>query len=74
MSTKWNGETERRNNPSDHDNLIQVITLLAEHVKNFDNHVQEDKIMAKEVKFSTKIIYMGMGAIGLLQLLAVLKH
>lgn len=75
MMNEWDGETERRRTPSDHDNLIRVITLLAQHVKNFDNHVEDDKVMAKDVRFSTKMIYMGMGALGALQMVIIfIKH
>lgn len=71
MDKKWDGETERRSFPSDHDNLIRVIAILAEHVKNFDNHVIDDKLMAKKVEFSTKMVYMAMGAIAVLQIIGI---
>lgn len=69
MSNKsWNGNVERRHNPSDHDNLIRVITLLAEHVKNFDTHVLDDKILSKKVDFHSKMIYIGIGGLGMINI------
>ncbi len=74
MQGKWDGQTERRRYPNDHDSLIQCLTLLAEHVKNFDQHVEDDKVLSKKVDFSTKMIYIAMGAIGVLQLIGIFKH
>lgn len=70
----WDGRTERRRNPSDHDNLTRVMILVEGHVKNFDSHVDDDKAMAKKVEFSTKIIYIALGGLGMLQLLGILHH
>ena len=65
---KWDG-TERRKKASDHDTLICLVQILDNHVANFNAHVEEDKVLAKEVRFSTKIIYMGLGALGIIELL-----
>ena len=71
----WDGNTERRHNPTDHDNLIRVIAILAEHVKNFDNHILDDKNALKKLDWANKMIYIGLGAIGTLQFVAIfIKH
>ncbi len=41
MSTHWDGITERRQKASDHDTLIQLVEILAAHVKNADQHRED---------------------------------
>lgn len=74
MQKPWDGLEERRIEPTDHDNLIRVITILSEHVKNFDSHVVDDKAIAKKVEWSNKMLYMGLGGIAALQLIGIFRH
>lgn len=70
---EWDGDIERRKTPTDHDNLIRVIAILSEHVKNFDDHVKEDKDSFQKVGDKlwghARFIYIGLGAIGVIELL-----
>lgn len=61
----WDGKTERRNNPSDHDNLTRLLNIVETLVNNFDKHVIEDK---KNFDFNNRIIWIGFGALGTLEL------
>lgn len=76
MPQPWDGKTERRNNAGDHDNITRIITILDNHVKNFDKHVEEDKVnfgdVNKKVQVHAQYIYIGIGIIAVLQFL--LKH
>lgn len=69
----WDGSTERRSNPSDHDNLTRAINILESHVKNFDNHIIEDKENFKSIRDQVgkhaMYIYMALGAIGVIEFL-----
>lgn len=47
MKEDWNG-SERRAPSKDHDTLIQVVTILDNHVKNFNTHT--DAFKAHEIK------------------------
>lgn len=72
----WDGKTERRNNAGDHDNITRMLTILDNHVKNFDKHVEEDKSLFKEMgdklwKHAT-FIYIGIGIITTLEF--IFKH
>lgn len=73
VKPEWDGRTERRSNPSDHDNLTRVITLLGEHVKNFDTHVADDKrafeTMGNRLWNHAKFIYIGIGGVAILELI-----
>lgn len=73
---KWNGITERRANPDDHDKLTRLLVAVENHVSNFDTHVKEDKESFKDVRDQVgkhaKWIYVGLGVIGTLEFL--LKH
>lgn len=78
-SGKWDGITERRLKTDDHDTLIQLVTILNSHVKNFDSHVTDDKesfnVMNKKADFATKMIYIAMGGLGVLQIIiGLIKH
>lgn len=71
----WDGNIERRRSPTDHDSVVRLLAMFAEHIKNFDNHVLDDKSMYKKIDFHSKMIYVGMGAIGMLQfVLLFTKH
>lgn len=61
----WDGKTERRNHPSDHDNLTRTIVLLENHIKNFDSHISEDK---KNFDFLNKSVWMVFGGVAILEL------
>lgn len=71
--TPWDGKTERRSDPTDHDNLIRVITILAEHVKNFDQHVIEDKknfeSLSNKLWSHARYIYIGIGMLAVIQVI-----
>ena len=70
----WDGE-ERRFSNRDHDTLIEVVQILKSHVGNFDKHVEDDKALTKDVKFHSKIIYVCMGGLGVLEIiLRVVQH
>jgi hypothetical protein len=47
MQPEWNGN-ERRQPTKDHDTLIQVVTILDNHVKNFNMHT--DAFKAHEIR------------------------
>lgn len=63
----WDGKTERRSNPSDHDSLTRAIAILENHVKNFDNHVVEDNKLRERVEKHAMYIYLAIGGLGVLQ-------
>lgn len=69
----WDGKTERRNNAGDHDNITRLITLLENHVKNFDSHVIEDKENFKSIGDKlwnhAKYIYIGIGIVGVVEVI-----
>lgn len=73
MSHLWDGKTERRSNPSDHDNLTRTIVMLEglvsnfqEHRKDFEEHTKEDN---KKFDFLYRAVYIGFGAIGMLEII-----
>lgn len=72
----WDGKIERRSNAGDHDNITRMITILDNHVKNFDKHVDEDssnfKSVNNKVDLHAKYIYIGMGILAVINFL--LKH
>lgn len=72
MQGKWNGE-ERRLAKGDHDTLVELVQIIKNHVDNFDVHVTTDdtnfKEMKSDIKFNSKWIYIGMGAISVLQII-----
>lgn len=71
---EWNGK-ERRKPSTDHDTLIALVQILDNHVENFNKHVDDDKILAKDVRFSSKMVYMGLGALGALEVvLRIMQH
>lgn len=61
----WDGKTERRSNPSDHDNITRMLVVTEQLVKNFDSHVEED---TKNFGFLNKAVWIGFGALGMLEL------
>jgi len=60
-------------NQEDHDLLTQIANDVKHLVKNFDKHIQEDKESFKsqgnDIKWNSKIIWMGLGALALIQFL-----
>lgn len=62
----WDGKTERRQSNNDHDNITRMITILDNHVKNFDTHTLEDK---KNFDFLNKTVWIGFGALGTIEIL-----
>lgn len=46
----WDGTTERRQKAQDHDTLIELVTILSNHVVNFNAHVESDTSNFKELK------------------------
>lgn len=66
MPNIWDGKTERRRDPSDHDNLIRMLVITENLVKNFDTHVVEDK---RNFGFLNKAVWIGFGALGMLEIL-----
>lgn len=78
-NTKWDGITERRLKSQDHDTLIELVQILKSHVENFDEHIIQDredfKDINKKVSFSTNMIYLAMGGLGMLQvIIGIIKH
>lgn len=71
---KWDGKEERRHFPTDHDNLVRLLTSVEEHVKNFDKHVIQFNEHVKDDKFVAKMVYMGMGGLAVLQMIGIIKH
>lgn len=69
---KWNGD-ERRKIPSDHDTLIRLMAVLEIHVLNFNQHVADDKenfkVVGDKLWSHAKFIYMGLGAVGIIEIL-----
>lgn len=71
---RWNG-IERRKPSTDHDTLICLVQILDNHVLNFEKHVEDDKVLSRDVKFSTKMIYIGIGGLGMLEvILKIVQH
>lgn len=72
----WDGKTERRGNPNDHDNITRLLISVESHVKNFDKHVEDDKNsftrITSRVDKHAIYIYMALGALAILQFLV--KH
>ncbi len=73
---QWDGKTERRSNANDHDNITRMLTVMENHVKNFDAHVKEDKAsfdkIGDKISNLSKFIYIGIGIVAVLQF--ILKH
>jgi hypothetical protein len=71
MTQAWDGRIERRNNAGDHDNITRLITILDNHVKNFDQHVEKDEARFKEIGDKlwnhAKFIYIGIGIVAVLE-------
>ena len=71
----WDGE-ERRKMNTDHDTLTEIVQILKSHVENFDKHVIDDKVnfgkIDNKIDNHAKYIYIGMGIIGVLEVL--MKH
>ena len=57
----------------DHDTLVEVVTILKNHVSNFDAHVKVDndnfKDIGSKIWTHAKFIYIGVGAVGVLQII-----
>lgn len=70
---RWDGKVERRLYPNDHDNIVRAITILENHVKNFDSHVVEDKENFKTIRDQIGkhaiYIYMSVGGLAVLNFL-----
>lgn len=66
MSMSWDGITERRKSPSDHDNLTRALVILETHVKNFESHIIEDK---KNFAILFRAYWFTIGAIFFLEFL-----
>lgn len=73
----WDGKIERRNNPTDHDNLTRLLISVENHVKNFEKHIEEDKIsfgsVNEKVDKHAMYIYMGIGALAIIEIALKLK-
>ena len=69
----WDGRIERRGNPNDHDTLTRTLVSVENLVKNFDKHVADDEKAIKSIRDQVGkhaiYIYMGLGAIGVIQFL-----
>lgn len=61
----WDGKTERRRDPSDHDNITRMLIITEQLVKNFDAHVAKDD---KNFGFLNKAVWVGFGALGMLEI------
>lgn len=61
----WDGKTERRQNPSDHDNIVRLLVSVENHVNNFDQHTREDLTnftnINSKVDTHATYIYIGIG-------------
>lgn len=61
----YNGDERRSQTVKDHDNLIEVITILAQHVKNFDTHVESNELdfanLIASVDRLKFYVYIGVG-------------
>ena len=73
----WDGKVERRQNPSDHDNIVRLLVSVENHVNNFEKHTDEDvqnfaKVNGKVDKHAM-YIYMGIGAIAIIEIIFKLK-
>lgn len=70
----WNG-TERRKPSSDHDTLIELVVILNNHVTNFNKHVEDDKVLEKDIRFATRMIFLALGGLGMLDIIVnIVKH
>ena len=73
----WDGKVERRQNPSDHDNIVRLLVSVENHVNNFEKHTNEDvenfsKVNNKVDKHAM-YIYMAIGAIAIIEIILKLK-
>ena len=68
----WDGN-ERRKNPTDHDTLICLTQIMANHVKNFEAHIITDNNNFKDIGDKlwnhAKYIYMGLGIVGVVEVI-----
>lgn len=73
MNDEWKGN-ERRSPAKDHDTLIQVVTILDNHVKNFNTHTEafksheiRDQVnfdsLRKDVLGIQRVVWMATGII-----------
>lgn len=73
MPNTYRGPERRRGQADDHDTLIELVQILTNHVKNFEEHTKRfEAHMADDhtnFKFLNKNIYIGMGIIGCFQFL-----
>lgn len=72
--TPWDGQTERRAIPDDHDKLTRLLVSVETHVQNFNRHAEEDKVNFKEIRDQigkhAMWIYMAIGGVAAIQLLS----
>jgi len=73
MSDSWNGEERRKVNQRDHDLLTRIDANLANFMKKFEEHVDNDTRIEREirndVKWLQRIAWMGFGAYTLINVL-----
>lgn len=65
----WDGKTERRKDPTDHDNITRMLVITENLVTNFNTHVDKDE---KNFSRLNKAFWIGLGVLGTLEFL--LKH
>lgn len=63
----WDGKTERRKDPTDHDNITRTLVVVEQLVKNFDAHVLDDK---KNFTTLFRSFWVGIGFVAALRFIS----